>query len=42
MPVEFKNYYDDGFTAPKRKIITKTYGFVPDSWEARTTPKQEN
>lgn len=25
----------------KRKIITETYGFAPDSWEARTTPKIE-
>jgi hypothetical protein len=25
----------------KYKIITEIYGFSPDSWEARTTPKQE-
>ena len=26
----------------KYKIMTETYGFMPDSWEARTTPKQES
>ncbi len=25
----------------KRKLITDLYGFRPDSWEARTTPKEE-
>ena len=25
----------------KYEIITKTYGFNPDSWEAQTTPKKE-
>jgi LmbE family N-acetylglucosaminyl deacetylase len=25
----------------KFDIITKTYGFAPDSWEAQTTPKEE-
>lgn len=25
----------------KYKIITETYGFAPDSWEAQTTPKSE-
>jgi LmbE family N-acetylglucosaminyl deacetylase len=25
----------------KQNIITKIYGFTPDSWEARTTPREE-
>jgi len=25
----------------KRNIITEIYGFTPDSWEARTTPREE-
>jgi hypothetical protein len=25
----------------KHEIITKTYGFAPDSFEARTAPKKE-
>jgi LmbE family N-acetylglucosaminyl deacetylase len=25
----------------KRRLITDLYGFVPDSWEARTTPREE-
>ncbi|MGJ5817368.1 PIG-L deacetylase family protein [Paludibaculum fermentans] len=25
----------------KRRLLTEVYGFAPDSWEARTTPKEE-
>ena len=25
----------------KRSLLTETYGFTPDSWEARTTPRRE-
>jgi hypothetical protein len=25
----------------KRRLITDLYGFAPDSWEARTTPREE-
>ncbi|MFH1446716.1 MAG: hypothetical protein ABIG43_04805, partial [Chloroflexota bacterium] len=25
----------------KQNIITEIYGFTPDSWEARTTPREE-
>jgi hypothetical protein len=25
----------------KRQMITEVYGFDPDSWEARTTPREE-
>jgi LmbE family N-acetylglucosaminyl deacetylase len=27
--------------AVKRSLLTEIYGFVPDSWEARTTPRRE-
>ena len=31
----------DGVWLEKRKVITDLYGFRPDSWEARTTPREE-
>jgi hypothetical protein len=27
--------------AVKRSLLTEIYGFVPDSWEVRTTPRRE-
>lgn len=32
----------DAIWRKKHRIMTETYGFAPDSWEARTTPKQEH
>lgn len=32
---------DDGVFNKKRALITATYGFAPDSWEARATPRKE-
>jgi len=32
---------DDVLFNKKRELITATYGFAPDSWEARATPRKE-
>lgn len=32
----------DAIWRKKYQIMTETYGFAPDSWEARTTPRQEH
>jgi hypothetical protein len=39
---DIKICLSDDIWQRKREIITKTYGFAPNSWEARTTPKGEN
>ena len=31
----------NGVWLEKHKVITELYGFKPDSWEARTTPREE-
>ena len=31
----------DGIWVEKRRLIRELYGFRPDSWEARTTPREE-
>jgi len=31
----------DGVWLEKRRLITDLYGFAPESWEARTTPREE-
>jgi LmbE family N-acetylglucosaminyl deacetylase len=31
----------DDVWAMKRSLLTEIYGFVPDSWEVRTTPRRE-
>lgn len=31
----------DEVWAVKRSLLTETYGFVPESWEVRTTPRRE-
>jgi hypothetical protein len=31
----------DGVWLEKRRLITDLYGFGPESWEARTTPREE-
>jgi LmbE family N-acetylglucosaminyl deacetylase len=31
----------DEVWAAKRRLLSEIYGFVPDSWEARTTPRRE-
>ena len=32
----------DSVWREKYRIVTEVYGFTPDSWEARTTPRQES
>ena len=36
-----KNRLPDGIWREKYDIITKTYGFAPDSFEAKATPHEE-
>lgn len=43
-PIENATIYNmlsDKIWMEKYKIITETYGFLPNSWEAQTTPKAE-
>ena len=44
IPIQNGTYYETlspKIWAEKYKIITDTYGFGPESWEAKTTPKSE-
>ncbi|MFC1766267.1 PIG-L deacetylase family protein [Planctomycetota bacterium] len=38
---DFLIHLSDAVWEKKRKLITQTYGFSQDSWEARTTPQLE-
>jgi len=36
-----RNVLTEGVWLAKRRLITESYGYSPDSWEARTTPREE-
>jgi LmbE family N-acetylglucosaminyl deacetylase len=36
-----RNVLTDGVWLEKRRLITDLYEYAPDSWEARTTPREE-
>jgi len=38
---DWRDMLTDDVWSEKRRVITDLYGFGPDSWEARTTPREE-
>ncbi len=38
---DLRDVLTDGVWLEKRRLITDLYGFGPETWEARTTPREE-
>ena len=41
MDAHYKVSLPSAILKKKQNIITEIYGFTPDSWESRTTPREE-